>query len=58
MKNIFEYIGYVPHRMVFDNLSAAVISIEKNGDRKLTEGFIRFKNHYGFEASFCNARAR
>ena len=57
MKNIFEHVGFVPHRMVFDNLSAAVISIGKNGDRKLTEGFIRFKNHYGFEASFCNPRA-
>lgn len=57
MKNIFEHIDFVPHRMVFDNLSAAVVSVGKNGDRTLTDGFLRFKNHYGFEASFCNVRA-
>lgn len=57
MKNIFEYVGFIPNRMVFDNLSAAVISVGKNGDRSLTEGFLRFKNHYGFQASFCNVRA-
>lgn len=34
MKNIFEYVRYVPHRIVFDNLSVTVISIEKNGERK------------------------
>ena len=57
MKNIFEYIELVPHRMVFDNLSAAVISIEKDKSRKLTDGFTRFVNHYRFEAAFCNPRA-
>lgn len=57
LKNIFEYMELVPHRMVFDNLSAAVISIEKDKSRKLTDGFTRFANHYGFEAAFCNPRS-
>ena len=57
MKNIFEYMQLVPHRMVFDNLSAAVISIEKDRSRKLTDGFTRFVNHYGFESDFCNPRS-
>ena len=45
----------VPKRMWFDNASSMVCSILKNGERSLTEGFIRFKNHFGFEATFCNA---
>ena len=57
MKNVFEYIGCVPGRIVFDNLSAAVSYVGKGQKRTLTEGFNRFMLHYGFEASFCNGAA-
>lgn len=54
MRNIFEYIGKVPYRIVFDNLSSAVAQMGKGHDRVLTEGFERFMGHYKFEAAFCN----
>ncbi len=54
LMNIFAHIGGVPHRLWFDNLSPAVVKILKNHERKLTEDFLRFKNHYGFVAAFCN----
>ena len=53
--NIFNHIGGVPKRMWFDNASSMVSTILKDGERTLTEGFIRFKKHFGFEAAFCNA---
>lgn len=57
MKNIFEYMGKVPYRIVFDNLSSAVAHMGKGHNRVLTEGFERFMAHYKFEAAFCNGAA-
>lgn len=54
LKTLFQKAGGVPSRIWFDNLSAAVAGIEKNGDRKLRELFARFQCHYRFEAIFCN----
>lgn len=54
IKNIINHIGKVPFRMVFDNLSAAVTFTGKGKERKLTEGFTRFMEHYKIEAAFCN----
>ncbi|SFF45343.1 Transposase [Paenibacillus algorifonticola] len=54
MKQCFEQMGGVPRRIWFDNLSAAVVHIEKHGERQLTEGFQRFCAHYRMEAVFCN----
>lgn len=54
LKRIFEQIGGVPRRIWFDNLAAAVASIEKNGERKQTDAFARFCAHYRFEPVFCN----
>lgn len=34
-----------------------VASVEEEGDRKLTDNFLKFKNHYRFEAVFCNRAA-
>jgi len=51
---VFTHIGGVPHRMWFDNASTVVTKILKNGERKLTDGFLRFGEHFGFEAAFCN----
>lgn len=54
LQRIFEYLGGVPKRMVFDNMSSAVVSINKDGSRTLTNQFLRFKLHHGFQAVFCN----
>jgi transposase len=55
LMNIFDHIGGVPTKMWLDNLSPAVKKILKNHERELTDAFLRFKNHYGFAAAFCNA---
>jgi len=47
-------MGGVPKRIWFDNLSAAVVQVEKQGERQLTDLFRRFCAHYRFEAVFCN----
>lgn len=54
MINIFNYIGGVPTRMWFDNASTVVTKILKDGKRDVTDAFMRFQNHFGFEAAFCN----
>jgi len=51
---IFEATDGVPKRLLFDNLSAAVVKIEKDGQRSLTDQFSHFRAHYGFIAAFCN----
>jgi transposase len=54
---IFEYIGGVPIRIWFDNTSIIVTEVLKNGGRNLTDDFLRFREHYRFEAAFCNVAA-
>jgi transposase len=49
----FEYFGGVPRRGAFDNLKAAVISIGKGRDRKLTTRFKELMSHYLFQVRFC-----
>lgn len=52
LKDIFEYLGGVPARIVFDN--AAGVG-RKTGDAVRTAGlFSAFAAHYGFAFSFCN----
>lgn len=51
---IFKYIGGVPMRILFDNMSSAVVHIEEHGNRKVTEMFMRFTMHHRFKAEFCN----
>ena len=51
---IFEFIGGVPLRILFDNMSSAVVHIEEHGKRTLTEMFMRFCMHHRFKAEFCN----
>lgn len=53
LKNIFEYIGGVPIRLLFDNLRIAVKDILDSGQRLLTERFCAFVLHYGFEDAYC-----
>jgi len=52
LKWIFQHLGGVPRKILFDNLTAAVTI--KNRNRKIAESFDRFCLHYGFEADFCN----
>lgn len=54
MRRIFEYIGGVPVRIRFDNMSTAVVEVLEGTERKLTDGFMRFMLHYRFQADFCN----
>ena len=54
LQRIFEFIGGVPLRMLFDNMSSAVAHIEEHGKRRLTEMFMRFTMHHRFKAEFCN----
>jgi transposase len=51
---IFSFIGGVPLRILFDNMSSAVVHVEEYGNRKLTEMFMRFTMHHRFKAEFCN----
>jgi transposase len=55
--SIFEHIGGVPARIWFDNTRAIVTRVLKDGGRTLTDDFIRFCEHYRFEAVFCNIEA-
>jgi len=52
LKNIFEFIGGVPSRCVFDNATGVGRRV---GDAiKTTETFRAFAAHYGFSYTFCN----
>lgn len=57
MKAIFEHIGGVPTEIWFDNTSTIVTKIIRGGGRDVTERFLRFQDHYGFAARFCNPNA-
>ena len=55
LKDIFEYIGGVPVRIIFDNATGVGRRIH---DKVIeTELFSRFRAHYGFRISFCNPEA-
>lgn len=54
LKNIFEHIGKVPVCIWLDNDTTIVKKILAHGKREVTEGFLRFRMHYGFETNFCN----
>lgn len=52
LQNIFEYVGGVPRRIVFDN--ATGIGRRVGDAISTTEMFTAFAAHYGFSFSFCN----
>lgn len=54
---LFETLGGVPKRLAYDNLSTAVTSVGKRGQRTLTGKFIELRSHYLFETRFCNVAA-
>jgi transposase len=55
--SIFEHLGGVPTRIWFDNTKTIVTKVLKDGGRTLTDDFLRFSEHYRFEAVFCNVEA-
>ena len=57
LSNIFEHINGVPHRQWYDNMSTAVKAVLGGGRRDLTDSFIKLKEHYCFNAVFCNRNA-
>lgn len=57
MQNIFEYMGGVPTRILFDNMSSAVAKILPNKNRKLVDQFSRFTLHHRYKADFCNVNS-
>jgi transposase len=48
----FDFLGFVPSRLVYDNLSAAV-KRRMGMDRELTDRFRALSSHYLFEPSFA-----
>jgi len=52
LASIFAFIGGVPLKCVFDN--AAGVGKRVMDSVRLTDLFMRFELHYGFEAVFCN----
>ena len=52
LRRIFEYVGGVPRRAVFDN--AAGVGKRVCDTIRLGELFSRFQLHYGVEVTFCN----
>ena len=57
LRELFEIIGGVPPKLLFDNLSQAVKEVLYKDKRRLTEAFKRFKYVHRFEAEFCNTNA-
>jgi len=55
LQDIFEYIGGIPTRLIFDNATGVG---RRMGEKiRLAELFRRFKAHCGFQYSFCNPDA-
>ena len=49
----FEFMGGVPHKIVYDNLKTAVKKILKGHNREEQEQFIALRTHYLYDAAFC-----
>lgn len=55
---LFKQAGGVPKRIRIDNLTPAVKKTRnRNEDAQLTDEFIQFQNHYGFDVQVCNPRS-
>lgn len=52
----FEHFGGVPHRIIYDNLRAAVRAILVGSERELTMRFAACASHYLFEPCFARPR--
>jgi transposase len=52
----FAHFGFVPQRIAYDNLKAAVAKMLVGSERLLTVRFEALSSHYLFEACFCRPR--
>jgi transposase len=52
----FDFLGGVPHVLVYDNLKAAVKCILQGHKREEQATFVAFRSHYLFESQFCTPR--
>ena len=52
----FDFLGAVPHVLVYDNLKAAVKRILEGHNREEQAAFVAFRSHYLFESRFCTPR--
>jgi transposase len=52
----FAHLGVVPHRLVYDNLKAAVHKILVGSERELAPRFLALATHYLFEPCFARPR--
>jgi transposase len=58
LKQLFKQAGGVPKKVRIDNLTPAVKQTRsKMEEAKLTNEFMQFQNHYGFEVQVCNPRS-
>ncbi|MET3505702.1 transposase [Halalkalibacter oceani] len=58
LKLLFNQSGGVPRKIRIDNLTPAVKKVRsKFEEAKLTDAFIQFQNHYGFDVQVCNPRS-
>jgi transposase len=55
LQDIFQRIGGVPGRLVFDNASGVGRRVKENV--RMAELFLRFKAHCGSDVTFCNPDA-
>ena len=52
----FAHLGAAPHRLIYDNLKAAVRKMLVGSERELMVRFLALANHYLFEACFARSR--
>lgn len=52
----FQFFGFVPSRISYDNTKVAVTQITGPHERKLTAAFARLVGHYLFQPHFCRIR--
>lgn len=53
----FNWLGGVPQRIVYDNVTTAMKKILSGHDRELNERFVVLRSHYLFDSVFCNVAA-
>lgn len=55
MKQLFNQMGCVPHKIRIDNMTTAVVKPKSKFENPiLTDEFQQFAMHYGFEVQVCN----
>jgi transposase len=52
----FDFLGGVPHVLVYDNLKVAVKRVLEGRNREEQATFVAFRSHYLFESRFCTPR--